>query len=284
MDEISFRKLNEAEKQINECINLLKDTLGKDLLGAYLYGSAIVGGLQKYSDIDLFVISERETTYEEKTKLADNLLKISGIYMKSSKLPIEMTIVKKSEINPWRYPPKFDFQYGDWLRKEFESSNVEPWPTKKMPDLAILITQVLLASKTLVGVNPNELLCKVPYKDFMMATIDALPNLMLELDKDTRNVLLTFARIWCVVKTDAIYSKPAAADWAIDHLPENYCVVMERAKTICKGEAKEYWKDIQGFIKPCANFIMNQINNEISKIKLADSAGKSIKLAECYSI
>lgn len=187
-----------------------------NLLGLYLYGSSILGGLQKYSDIDLFVVSNRTTTHEEKVKLATTLLKISGIYMKSKKFPIEMTIVEKSEINPWHYPPQFDFQYGEWLRNQFENGNVEPWQTKEMPDLALLVTQILLASNTLVGANPDQLLCTVPYKDFITALINTLPNLMSELDSDIRNVLLTLARIWSTVATDAICSKPAAADWAIN--------------------------------------------------------------------
>lgn len=240
--EINLKTLkldDETERQIDQCLNLVKEILGQDLLGVYLFGSSILGGLQKYSDIDLLVVSDRSTTHEEKTKLAIKLLQISGVYMKSTKLPIEMTIVEKAEINPWHYPPNFDFQYGDWLRKQFESGIIEPWPTKEMPDLAILITQVLLASKTLLGADPDQLLCKVPYKDFIIATTDALQNLMSELNNDTRNVLLTFARIWSTVGTDTIRSKPAAANWAIDHLPEKYRRVMKRAKAICKGEEKE---------------------------------------------
>ena len=188
------------EKQILECVNLVKEIFGQNLLGMYLYGSSVVGGLQKYSDIDLFIVSSRATTREEKAKLVTALLKISGIYMKSKELPIEMTIVEKAEINPWHYPPKFDFQYGEWLREQFEDGNIEPWPTKEMSDLALLITQILLASTTLVGAHSDQLLCKVPYKDFMTATMDALPNLMSDLDSDTRNVLLTFARIWSTVQ------------------------------------------------------------------------------------
>lgn len=281
--ELTFKTLmldDEIETQINQCLNLVKEIFEQDLLGVYLYGSSIFGGLQKYSDIDLLVVSDRSTTYEEKTKLATQSLQISGVYMKSAKLPIEMTVVEKAAINPWRYPPNFDFQYGDWLRKQFESGIIEPWSTKEMPDLALLITQVLLASKTLFGADPDQLLCKVPYKDFMTATIDALPDLMTELHSDTRNVLLTLARIWSTVETDAIRSKPAAADWAIDRLPEQYRPAMKRAKAICKGEEKEYWDDIWELIKPCADFIMNQINNKIIEIKLSNNATKSIKLAK----
>jgi predicted nucleotidyltransferase len=271
---------NETKEQITQCLNLLKDVLGQDLLGVYLYGSAIIGGLQKYSDIDLFVVTDRSTTYEEKAKLEANLLQISGIYMKSSKLPIEMTVVDKSEINPWRYPPNFDFQYGDWLRKEFESGNIEPWSTKEMPDLALLITQILLASKTLLGPNPNQVLSKIPYRDFMIATTKALDGLMADLHSDTRNVLLTYARIWSTVETDTIRSKPAAADWVIDRLPENYRPVMNRAKAICIGEENEYWDDIKSLIQPCADFILSHINKQISSVELSDHANKSIKLAE----
>ncbi|CEK10741.1 aminoglycoside adenylyltransferase family protein [Legionella hackeliae] len=271
---------DETEKQIDQCLNLVKEIFGQDLLGVYLYGSSVLGGLQKYSDIDLLVVSDRSTTYAEKTKLSTNLLQISGVYMKSTKLPIELTIVKKAEINPWHYPPHFDFQYGDWFRTQFESGIIEPWPTKEMPDLALLITQILLASKTLLGANPNQLLCKVPYNDFMSATTDALQNLTSELNSDTRNVLLTFARIWSTVETDAIRSKPAAANWAIERLPEEYCSIIKRARAICTGEEKEDWDDVRELIKPCADFIIDQINNKVIEIKLSNNTTKSINLAD----
>ena len=270
---------DETEKQINQCLDLVKEIFGQDLLGVYLYGSSLVGGLQKYSDIDLFVVANRVTTLEEKIRLISHLLQISGIYMKSSKLPIEMTIVEKTMINPWHYPPNFDFQYGEWFRTQFESGIIEPWSTKEMPDLALLITQVLLASKTLFGADPDELLCKVPYKDFMTAMINALPNLMLELDSDTRNVLLTLARTWSTVETDAIRSKTAAADWVINRLPEKYRPVMERAKAICKGEEKEHWDDIRKLIRPCADFMLSEAQNKITEIMLSDDPDRSIKIA-----
>src|SRR5689334_5530069 len=91
----------EMQQQLKDSIDLLKTMLGSDLLGVYLYGSSLVGGLQKYSDIDLFVVTNRATTSEEKAKLIAKLLQISGIYMKSSKRPLEMTLVEKKMINPW---------------------------------------------------------------------------------------------------------------------------------------------------------------------------------------
>lgn len=281
--EIEFSSLNlssSVKEQIHECLDLLRGIFGQDLLGVYLFGSSVLGGLQKYSDLDLFVVSNRATTREEKAKLVKALLKISGVYMKSKKLPIELTVVEKSEVNPWRYPPKFDFQYGDWLREEFEHGNIEPWAAKEMPDFALLVTQILLASKTLVGASPDHLLCKIPYSDFVTALTDTLPDLMSELDSDVRNVLLTLARIWSTVATDSIRTKPAAAGWVISHLPQKYRPVMERAKAICQGEEKEYWGDIQESVKPCADFIVSEINRATSDIMLCDVSNRSIAIAQ----
>ena len=246
------------EQQIEKCLTLLIQYFKNDMLGLYLYGSSIVGGRQKYSDLDLFVVCNRATTYEEKRKLIKALLTIS-----STDMPIELTIVSKDEINPWRYPPRFDFQYGEWLRRDFEKEDIELSHSFEMPDLALLITQVLLASKTLVGESPDALLCKVPYKDFMKALLDALPHLLADIENDTRNVLLTLARIWTTAETDSICSKPQAAAWAIEHLADQYAQVLKRASAICLGEEKEHWEDIQEHILPCAQYMLAKIEPKL---------------------
>lgn len=266
----------EMQQQLKDSLELLKMILGADLWGVYLYGSSLVGGLQKYSDIDLFVVTKRATTSEEKARLIAEFLQISGIYMKGSKLPIEMTIVEKTAINPWRYPPHFDFQYGDWLRQFFEKGIIEPWLTHEMPDLALIVTQVLLKSQTLLGLEPERLLAPVPYHDFIKAMLHDLNRLAMDLEHDTRNVLLTYARIWSTLETNAIRSKPAAADWVMNHLPEVYQPVMQRAKSICIGIETEYWDDVKILIKSCADFMANKINEQASLINFDDS--KLIKL------
>ena len=270
---------HEMKQQLEDSLELLKMILGPDLLGVYLYGSSLVGGLQKYSDVDLFVVTNRVTTSEEKNRLISNLLKIYGIYMKSIKRPIEMTIVEKAMVNPWQYPPHFDFQYGEWLRESFEKGIIAPWPAQEMSDLAIIVTQVLLKSKTLFGSEPEQLLAPVPYQDFMKAMLGDLDRLVDDLEDDTRNVLLTIARILTTLETDAICSKPSAADWVMQHLPDVYQPVMMRAKSICIGAENEHWDDIELLIKPCADFIVDQINARASLINF-DDPNKLIKLAE----
>lgn len=164
----------------------------------------------------------------------------------------------------------FDFQYGEWLRSSFEMGNFEPWSDRAMPDLALIITQVLLKSHTLMGESPKQLLDPVPYSDFINAMLHDLDRLSAELEQDTRNVLLTYARIWSTLETNEIRSKPIAADWVIDRLPKMYQPVMNRAKHICIGLEDEYWDDINVLVKPCADFILSRIIDQKLSINLKD--------------
>ncbi len=54
---------------------------------------------------------------------------------------------------------------------------------------------------------------------------------------------------------------------------------MERAKAIYKNEEKEYWDDIRKFIKPCADFMLSEVNTKITEIMLSDDINRSIKIA-----
>jgi predicted nucleotidyltransferase len=248
--------------QIGEVLALVDEVLGPDVVGVYLHGSAVLGGLRPQSDLDILVVSGRPTTREEKRLLVERLLAVSSVERfltvvrpipPELRRPLEVTIVVQSEVRPWRYPPRFDFQYGDWWRREFESGDVEPWPTSTNPDLASLITMVLLANRPLLGPPPAEVLDPVPRGDYIRAIVDDIDQLLDHLDGDTANVLLTLARIWSTVVTDDIRPKDAAAAWALDRLPQEHQAVLARARAIYLGEEVERWEDVTSRIRPCAD-------------------------------
>ncbi|MBA2710783.1 MAG: DUF4111 domain-containing protein [Tatlockia sp.] len=259
-----------VQKQIEACLEVLKKIFRKDLLAIYLYGSFLTGGVQKFSDVDLLVLINRPSSVKEKLKLIDKLLHISGIYMKSTKSPIDLTVVVKKSINPWNYPPKVDFQYGEWLRETFEIENFKPENSSEMPDLALLITQVLLKSRTILGPEPGELLAAIPHSDFINAMLHDLDRLYIDLMDDTRNVLLTYARIWSTLETNQISSKPEAADWAIQRLPKSLQPVLNRAKMICVGLENEFWDDLSEHLKPCVQLMLSEIHELKLSLNLED--------------
>lgn len=257
--------LNAADQQqIDRALALVRAVLDSDAVAAYLFGSAVLGGLRPESDLDMLVVSKRRTTRAEKQRLVDGLLAASGRRTPHGMWRrIELTIVVERDIKPWCYPPSFDFQYGDWLRSKFESGNVEPWPTTVNPDLATLITMAMLANTPLLGPLPAEIFDPVPNDDLLSAMVGDIDRLRGDIESDTRNVILTLARIWSTVATGIIRPKDAAADWVLDRLPEAHRPVLTRARAIYVGDQAERWDDLEDHIGPHADYVVAEIRRII---------------------
>ena len=217
--------------------------LGEDLVGMYLHGSAVLGGLRPHSDIDLIVVSKRRTSTDEKRRLVVLLLELSG-WGGSIGRPLELDVVVQSEIRPWRYPPTFDFHFDELLREDFEKGELEPWPTPTNQDLASVITMALVGDAALYGPPPTEVFDPVPREDYIAAILRDTGTVDEYIDRDTRNVVLTLPRIWSAIATDEVHSKDSAATWALEHLPDEHRPVLQRAQAIYRGEAQDSWNDI----------------------------------------
>jgi predicted nucleotidyltransferase len=229
------------------------------LVGAYLHGSAVLGGLRADSDVDVLAVSTRETTEDEKQKIATGLLAVSGDRSRGDGVrPIELTIVAASEVRPWRYPPRRDFQYGEWLRERFERGDPDLFEPTIDPDVAILITVVRLGDVTLTGSAAGTTFDQVPPSDLAAALVADIPGLIDDLDWDTRNVVLTLTRIWNTVVTGRIRSKDAAAEWALERLPPEHRPVLVRAREgYLRGN--ESWEDLGEEVLPFARTVVSEI-------------------------
>jgi streptomycin 3"-adenylyltransferase len=57
---------------------IIRQILDSDLLGAYLFGSAVQGGLQPDSDLDNLVLCKRSPSLSENERIIQSLVAISG--------------------------------------------------------------------------------------------------------------------------------------------------------------------------------------------------------------
>ncbi|GGV75949.1 aminoglycoside adenylyltransferase family protein [Streptomyces massasporeus] len=239
-------------------VRLLRAALGDSLLGVCLHGSATLGGLRPHSDVDVLAVVREPTSPEQRRFLVDELLKASGVG--EGLRPVELTVVVQGDVRPWRYPPACEFLYGEWLREDFErGATPAPGPN---PDLAPVLTMALLADAPLLGPRPAELLDPVPAADLRRAIVAGVPELMGELATDTRNVLLTLARVWSTLVTGGIRSKDAAAEWAADRLPAAHRPVLARARAVYLGDEDERWDDLD--VRPCAEHLVRGIEESYS--------------------
>jgi predicted nucleotidyltransferase len=250
------------KQQLDRAVVLIHRILYSEALGAYLFGSAVLGCLRPQSDLDILLVSKRATSHAEKKNLVHGLMEISGRRTPQGVWRrIELTIVVHGDIKPWRYPPKIDLQYGDWLRGEFARGKIEPWPASLRPDLALLITMVINANTPIFGPPPAEVFDPVPSQDLRKAMLADIDRLRGEVASDTRNVILTLARIWSTLATGVIRSKDAAADWGIDRLPDRHRPVLARARECYLIGGTEQWDDFRESIGPFVEYVTAQIRD-----------------------
>ncbi|MFF8104378.1 aminoglycoside adenylyltransferase domain-containing protein [Streptomyces sp. NPDC016640] len=245
--------------QVQEIVGLAGGVLGGDLIGAYLHESSVLGGLRPASDVDVLLVSRRPMGERERQALLGGLLGISGSRNKAR--PVELTVVVQSEVKPWRHPPACDFLYGEWLRAEYEAGKV-PRP-EPMPDLALLITMARTGDYPLAGPRPALVLAPVPHSDLVRASVAGIPDLLDNLDGDTRNVLLTFARIWTTLTTGQIRPKDAAAGWALAQLPPEHRPVLEHARQLylnCRYSEEIWSETLQAQVRPHVDRVLAEID------------------------
>lgn len=253
-------RLTDLEAQVRAALDVIRDSVvAAEIRGAYLYGSAVEAGLKADSDLDLFLVTGRPLDAEEKQRLVDGLMPISSRDSRPPQWrPLEVTAVAQPDVSPWRYPPRMDFLYGEWLREEFLAGRIEP--ARPNPDLGVLITMVRQRGRALIGPPAAQVLDAVPAADLGRAMVDTIPSLLDDLEPDTRNVLLTLARIWTTLATGEIRSKDAAADWVLPHLPEGVRPMLARARDLYRDGGYGVWPD-QATVRGLAEALVDGIRS-----------------------
>ena len=245
-------------RQTSAVLQLVQQALQDNVVGAYLHGSAVLGGLRPDSDLDLLVVVRRSLAQPERLALLDGLLDISGRRARRVPgRPVELTVVVYAEVNPWRYPPPVDFQYGEWLRTDYEKGSI-PAPRPE-PDLAVLITMATRGHAALQGPPPASVLPSIPLEDLKAAIAAGVPDLLEEVHSDTRNVLLTLARVWTTMATGAVMAKDAAAEWVLVGLPPELQPAMALARDAYRGDARDDWDEHTGDFLPLSLFMVERI-------------------------
>jgi streptomycin 3"-adenylyltransferase len=230
----------ETAGQLEIVAHVISGVLGSNMLGMYLYGSAVDGGLRPNSDLDLFVVTREPLTPDQRRRLTNDLRPFSSRQVRPAEWrPIELTVVTRSDLDPWVYPPTMDFQHGEWMRGDLDAG-ILPERTPNA-DLAVLVTMVRASGQPISGPPPSDLLDPPPVEDLRRAMADSLPALLADVESDTANVLLTLARMWLTLAEGRFGTKDAAATWALDRLAPEGRSALARARSVYRGEAADEW-------------------------------------------
>lgn len=236
-----------VDSQLAPVLRHLERNAPGDIVGAYLFGSAVSSGLRPDSDVDLLVLTRRSMATAERLVLVDVLLGLSGWKGHAARFPdavdrrpIELTSLVLHEVRPWTAAPRRDFQYGEWLREQLSEDHI---PESEVdPDVLVLAETARAAHEVILGPPLGKLLDPVPPEMLREAMIATIPDILGEIEGDERNTLLVLARILVTLETGRIVSKDVAANAIIPSLSEPDRVLMELARDGYLGLEEDCWE------------------------------------------
>jgi streptomycin 3"-adenylyltransferase len=123
---------------------------------------------------------------------------------------------------------------------------------------------VLGTRRAAFGPPPAEVVEPVPPDDLVRAVVAGVPGLLGDLEDDTRNVLLTLARILVTVETGAIVAKDEAAERVLPRLGARQRAVLERARDAYHGPDYGSFDDIQADVRPCADALIRAVDEAVA--------------------
>ncbi len=234
--------------------------LGDALLGVYLHGSAVLGGLRPQSDIDLLVIVDRPMTNDQRKDLLSAFLQISATHPSTpgGRRCVEVIVFVASELAGQDYPAQAEFTYGEWLRDAFEAGEMPI--AARDPENSLVLAQALREVRPLFGPNASDLLPEIPLEHVRCAMHDALPALLGGLQGDERNVLLTLARMWRTAKTGEFVSKDAGAAWAVAQMPDQEAYTLDFAHKAYLGDVRDDWSNRRDAAQRAAEYLRRRIS------------------------
>jgi streptomycin 3"-adenylyltransferase len=226
--------------QLAHARSIIESHLGDGLVAIHLFGSTLHGGLKPSSDIDLLVFVDDSPSADTRNALMVDLLAASAPPgFDDAVRPLEVTVLARSRITPWRHPARREMQFGEWLRADIEAGRFEEPLIDH--DVAILLSKALLHGVSLVGPQPRDVFDPIPTPDLMQALLATLAQWNVQEDwaGEERNIVLALARMWFTASTGDIASKDVAAAWLAERLPEEHREVVRNAAAAYLGETDD---------------------------------------------
>lgn len=224
----------DVRAQIRAFLAETQQALAHELVGVYLHGSLAMGCFNPArSDLDLLVITRHPMPVLLKRAIAEQLL-----HRSRRPTPIEISYLTPAMLQPWHYPPLFDFHFSEAWRDLFDrdlaSDGWRAWNAtqRRDLDLAAHITVLRQRGRTLYGPPIPDVFPPVPHADYVASIMDDVASALDALVDDPVYGILNACRTLAYLRTAQVYSKDEGGAWGIEHLPEELrsCVQQARAR------------------------------------------------------
>jgi streptomycin 3"-adenylyltransferase len=214
-----------AQSILEELQARLRDLLGANLHGMYVYGSLAFGCYNPArSDVDVIVVTRRRLAAETRSPLSV-LLRELGPAAK-----LEISFLSRADLDPWRYPCPFDYHFSHTSEKR-DGAGVY---------FAAEIVNARTRGVALVGPPTEETLPDVPDADYLDCVVRDIRWARENFDEvGPVYAVLNCCRVLAYANERVVLSKADGGEWGVRELPRRYRPLAERALQAYRSEARD---------------------------------------------
>lgn len=217
------------EDFLSRFTRMSRDTLGDNLIGVYLHGSAAMGCFNPAkSDLDLLLVVESDITDTVKRTFLEH---VTVFQEEGPAKGIELSIVKKAVCNPFIYPTPFELHFSpmhlNWFLEKPEDYIEKMRGTDR--DLAAHAVIVRHCGKVLWGEPIEAVFGQVRKEDYLDSIWRDIKNAREEILENPMYLTLNLCRVLAYAEKDLILSKRSGGEWGLLMLPEKFRPLIQEA-------------------------------------------------------
>jgi predicted nucleotidyltransferase len=210
-----------AASVLEELEAQLRDRLGANLRGMYVYGSlAFECYNPARSDVDVLVVTRRRMSPETRRGLSSLFRQLQRA------APLEISFLSRADLEPWRYPTPFDYHFS--AESELHDRTAEYFATE--------IANALERGVALVGPPPAEVFPVVPHEDFLDSVERDLVWARDHVAERPGYAVLNGCRVVAYRREGKVISKAEAGEWGVREAPTRFRTLIAEAAAIYAGE------------------------------------------------
>lgn len=226
---------------LNGFVEAARETIGENLLGVYLHGSAAMGCFNpKTSDLDLLVGVKEALDDSTKRRFMDRVVALHEEFVRisgSSHAGIEMSVLLQKDCKPFVYPTPFDLHFSAMHLKWYKD-NPDDYIQKMKgadEDLAAHITITRARGRCLFGMPIEDFFGEVPAENYFDSIRGDVENAESEITENTNYLVLNLARVLAFKKDRLVLSKQEGGQWALENIPAEHHEIIKTALTEYEG-------------------------------------------------
>ena len=217
------------DRLLERFTGMCRDLFGEDLVGVYLHGSLAMGCFNpEKSDIDLLIVVEEEPSDSVKRAFLEETVRFNA---EAPEKGIELSIVTRDAVKPFRYPTPFVFHFstGHLERVLEEPEDYVRTMKGTDKDLAAHVTITRRYGKTLYGPPIPEVFGEVSREEYLDSLWYDIESAAEDMEEAPVYVTLNLCRVLAYVREGKILSKKEGGEWGFAHVPEAFRPQVEAA-------------------------------------------------------